>query len=496
MAPRSERTPDWIGDPLAAGEAGARFVRGGVLRITAYVGAIASSIVAMPFVTRHLHSSNYGRYVVVTSLMVIVGTLTEGGIAGLGVREFSHAPQAERRDFMRGLLGLRIVLSAAGGAGAIVFALLVGYPRVVVEGTAIAAIGLVLANLQVTLTVPLTAALALGWLAVLDFLTPAVTALALIALVVLDAPLLAFFAPAVLAFLVGLAVTSTLVRHQVSLRPVFNLARWRTLLGDSVVFAAATALALVYFQIVVVAMSIITTAHQTGIFSLAFRILSVVNGIPVVIAGSAFPILLRAARDDHARLHAALQRLIEGNLLLGGWLSLLVVSAAPFAVRVLGGPGYLASIEVLRILGTGVIATFLAAMFAYALLAVRMYRALVAISSGMVILAVVLCATLIPAHGARGAAIVTLSLEVVLATAYGLTLFTTNPELRPALSVSARTLVALALAFAVALVLPVSSVLAAVAGTAVLAIAVVALRVFPRELLELVGLRTHAGGAQ
>jgi hypothetical protein len=57
-------------------------------------------------------------------------------------------------------------------------------------------------------------------------------------------------------------------------------------------------------------------------------------------------------------------------------------------------------------------------------------------------------------------------------------------------------LVALSVAFAVALTLPVSSVLAAVCGSAALAIAVSALRVFPHELLELVGLRTRARGAQ
>ena len=434
----TERMPGGSGDPLAAGAAGARFVRGGTLRVLAYVGAITTSIVVMPFVTRHLHSGDYGRYVTVTSLMLIVAALTEGGIASLGVREFEHAPDGERREFMRSLIGIRIALSAAGGAGAIAFALLVGYPPVVVAGTAIAALGLVLANLQVTLTVPLTAALRLGWLAALDFIAPAVTAVALIVLVVLDAPLLAFFGAAVIAYAVNLAVTAVLVRRAVTLRPAFGFSRWRGLLRDSIVFAAATALATVYFQVVVVAMSVISTAQQTGVFSLAFRILSVVNGIPALLVGSAFPILLRAARDDRDRLRFALQRLLEGNLLLGGWLSLLVVAAAPFAVHVIGGPGFPGAAAVLRILGVGVIATFIAVVFAITLLSLHAYRALIATSVGMVALAIVLCAVLIPRDGAHGAAIVTLTLEVVLACVYGATLCLTHPELRPTLAVGAR----------------------------------------------------------
>ncbi len=483
MAPTGEQWPGSAGDPLAAGVAGERFLRGGATRVFAYAGGITTSIVVLPFVTRHLHRADYGRYVVVTSLLLIVAALTEGGIASLGVREFAGADELQRREFMRSLIGIRIALSAVGGAGAIAFALLVGYPRVVVEGTAIAAFGLVLANLQVTLTVPLTAALRLHWLAALDFIAPAVTALGLILLVVLDAPLLPFFAAAVLAYAVSLTLTAALVRRQISLRPAFNLGRWRTLLRDSAVFAAATALGTVYFQVVVVAMSVITTAQQTGVFSLAFRILSVVNGIPVLLVGSAFPILLRAARDDPGRLRYAMQRLLEGNLLLGGWLSLLVVAGAPFAVHVIGGPGFPGSATVLRILGAGVIATFLAAVFAMTLLSLRSYRLLIAVSAGMVVLAVVLCAVLIPPHGARGAAVVSLTLEVVLACVYGTTLSVTHRELRPELGRAARIALALALAFAAALAAPVSSVPAALIGTAVLGVAAIALRAVPVELL-------------
>ena len=496
MAPVQDREPAPDLDILDSPAAGGHFLRGGGLRVIAYAGAVAASIAATPLVTRHLHKLSYGRYVTVTSLLLIVAALTEGGVANLGVREFSGGARDARRELMRSLLGLRIALSVVGGAGAIVFTLLAGYPRVVIEGTVIAALGLVLANLQVTLAVPLAAALRLPWLALLDFVGPVITAVGLVLLVAIGAPLLPFFATAVLAYGVTLAITALLVRDQVGLRPSFALRRWRPLLAQSVVFAAATALGLVYFQVVVIAMSLLTNGAAVGIFSLAFRILSVVNGIPLVLIGSAFPILLRAARDDRARLRYALQRLFEGNLLLGGWLSLLVVAGAPFAVRVMGGAGYAESGGVLRILGAGVLATFLAAVFAFALLAVRMYRELIAVNAGMVALAVVLCATLIPADGARGAAIATLSLEVVLACAYAAALFSAHRELRPELGLAARTSVALALAFAVELVAPVSSLPAAAVGSVTLAVAVIALRAVPRELAQALRQPAEVGDAQ
>jgi O-antigen/teichoic acid export membrane protein len=109
----------------------------------------------------------------------------------------------------------------------------------------------------------------------------------------------------------------------------------------------------------------------------------------------------------------------------------------------------------------------------------------------MVVLAVVLCAILVPSHGARGAAVVTLTLEVVLACVYGAALSVAHRELRPQLGRVARIVLALALAFAAALLAPVSSVPAALIGTAVLGAAAMALRAVPVEILEL--LRSRVG---
>jgi len=289
-----------------------------------------------------------------------------------------------------------------------------------------------------------------------------------------------------------MVITAVLVRDQISLRPAFSWRRWRALLAESFVFAAATALGVVYFQLVVVAMSLLANGRAVGIFSLTFRILSVVNAVPLVVIGSAFPILLRAARDDRTRLRYALQRLFEGNLLFGGFLSMLVVVGAPAITRLLGGSGYPGSATVLTILGCGIGATFLAAVFAFGLLSLRMYRALVIINAGMVVLAAGLCVALIPAYGAQGAAFVTLTLEVVLALAYAVTLFRRHPEMRPRPDRAARILCALAPAFALGLLVPLPAALAALAAALMLTLAAALLRAVPPELVGALRQRTRA----
>jgi O-antigen/teichoic acid export membrane protein len=472
------------GDILASREAGGKFLRGSGMRVVGFGAGLAVGLVATVFVTRHLGASDWGHFITVTSLIFIAAALTEGGVANLGVREFATSGDAERRSFMSDLLGLRLVLSLVGAIGALVFALAAGYPAVMIEGTAIAGLGLILDGARVTLVIPLTARLRLGWLAVSDFQAQVVTAVLMIALVLASASLLPFYGVAVVVAGVTLTLTVVLVRSDVNLRPSFSPSRWRLLMSESIVYTAATTLGVIYFQVVIIAMSLLSSKLQTGYFSLSFRALSIVNGIPWLLVASAFPILARAARDDHERLRYALQRLFDGSIVVGGFFSLCVVIGAPFAVRVIGGPKFEPSVEVLQILGVGIVGTFLVATWSFALLTLRLYRELIFINGGAVLLAILLSAVLIPAHAATGAGIVTATLEIALAVAYGLALSLRRPDLRPSGVQLPRVALAFALAFAIAATIPVYSLVAVLVGVAVLACSLLALGAVPREFLH------------
>lgn len=471
-------------DILASREAGGRFLRGGGLRVIAYGSGLLVGLAATPLVTRHLGPTDWGHFITVTSVIFIAAALTEGGVGNLGVREFSTGNEAERQSFMSSLLGLRIVLSLAGAAGAFAFVLLAGYPRVLVEGTGLACVSLVLEGLRVTLAIPLTARLRLGWLALSDFTGQFVTAVCMVVLVLSDASLLPFYSVAIVVALVTVTLTATLVRGEISLRPSFSTSRWRSLMSDSLVYAAATTLGVIYFQIVIIAMSLLADKLETGYFSLSFRVLSIVNGVPWVLVASAFPILARAARDDQERLRYALQRLFDGSLVVGGLFSLCVIIGAPFAVEVVGGPKFQASVEPLQILGVGIVGTFLVATWSFALLTLRMYRDLIVVNGIIVALAVTLSLLLIPSHQAHGAAIVTATLEIVLAGSYAAVLGYRRPDLRPSLKQVPRVALALAAALAIGATLPVPTVAAVAASALVMLACLLALRAVPAEFLH------------
>jgi O-antigen/teichoic acid export membrane protein len=473
-------------DLLASSAAGRRFLRGASLRSASYTFSLLIGATVTPFITRHLGRIGWGRYVTVASLLAIAVALTEGGLSSMGVREFSTEGDHDRREYMSTLLGLRLVLSGAAAAGSIAFALIARYPTVMVEGAIIGCLGIFLNNVQSALAVVLVARLRVGWMAFIDFLMQTVSVGWMVVLIILGAPLLPFYAATTVAAGAVLLTVVLLVRQDVSFRPNFDPARWRALASETFVYAAATALGVVYAQVVVVATELLTTGAQTGYFGLGFRVLQIAGGLPWIIVATAFPILTRAASSDPARLRYALGRLSEVGLLLGGALSIGLVIGAPFIVEVLGGSReFSGSVAVLRILGAGIPATFLVATWSYALLSLQAYRPLVLANAVAVAVAVVLCVTLIPSLGARGSAVVAASLEIILATVYAVILGRIGDAASLDRGRMARMVLAFGAAYAAGLLLPGPPVLRTIYALVVLMLGVVGLRLFPEEFVEM-----------
>jgi O-antigen/teichoic acid export membrane protein len=439
-------------DILDTSEAGPAAIRGGALRAGGYAAGILLSLISAPLLIRHLGVTGYGQFVTVSSLLFILLGLTDGGLTNVGVREYATLHGAARERFMRSFLALRGLLPLAGGVLAVAFAVAVGYDSTLVAGTAIGAASVVLVIVGGTFTVPLIARLRLGWVSVLELLRQAVTVAGIVALVIAGAGLLPFFVVPVVAAVPALIVGVFLVRGQMPLRPAFDLREWGPILRATLPFAAATALGFVYFRVTVIAMSLLSTAEQTGYFSASFRIVEVLIAVPSLLVTAAFPILARAARDDAARLRYALQRLFEVAVICGVGVALLLVVVAPFAIDVIAGSKFRPSVEVLRIQGLALMGTFLVATWGFALLSLRQHRALILTNVAAMAIAAIATAVLAPSLGARGGAIATTITEWVLPLLYLVAILRVRPDLRPRLAVVPKALAAAGVAAAVALV--------------------------------------------
>jgi O-antigen/teichoic acid export membrane protein len=468
-------------DALDRPDAGAKVIRGGAVRALAYGITIVLTAGIVPLMTRHLGVADFGRFVTASSIVMIVAGLTEFGLSGIGTREYALAEPAQRRSLLANLLGLRTVLTVAGLALAVPLMVLGGYPRVVIGGMLVSGVGLVLLNAQLTYSISLMAQLSWGAAALFEVINAVVVAVATVALVLVGAHLFSFFFVSVVSSLAALLAAVAYLRGSVSLLPRFELERWRGLVRDALPYAAATTVAILYPRVGLIAVSLISDAHQTGYYSTAYKVVEVLSGTSGLIASTAFPLFARAV-----------SRVSDTALIAGAYVTISLVIAAPFVIEVLGGPKYAPAVPVLRLQALALLGGFLAGTWSYTLLSLRLHGALLRVTIAGLLASIALSVALVPSLGAEGASIASAAAELVVAGGYRLALARSDARLRPSLAVVPRVALAAAAALAVLLV-PLPSVALWAIATIVFLALLGLLRAVPSEVIEVL---LRRGGAR
>jgi O-antigen/teichoic acid export membrane protein len=416
VAPVSDRIAPGDGeDLLATAQAGPVAARGGVLRVAGYGFGAALSVVSAALMFRHLGVRDSGRFVTVSTLVVLFVGLTEAGLWTITVRELSASADRRAALIMRDVVGLRLALSITAALAAVGFAAIAGYAPVMVAGAALFAFAMVIQNVQQTWSAALAARLRFGWITSLDLIRQLVNVAGVVVLVLASGGLLAFLALAIPAAIATLLPTGLLVRRDVPLSPRFDVGVWRRLLRDVLPFAAATAVAALYFRVSLIIVSLIADERQTGWFAASFRVVEVLVAVPALIVSTALPIFARAAGGDLARLRFGVQRVVDTTTIFGAAIVLAVFVGAPDVIAVIGGSRFAPAAEVLQIQCVGLLATFVSTAWGYVLLSLGRYRSILLLVCGPLVLNVVLTLVLAPAYGAAGAAVATTVGELALA---------------------------------------------------------------------------------
>jgi O-antigen/teichoic acid export membrane protein len=304
-----------------------------------------------------------------------------------------------------------------------------------------------------------------------------------LALVAAGAGLLPFFAVAIPAGLLVLALTIPLVRRVAPIAPAFHREDWRELLRLVAPYAAATAVGTIYVYVAAVLMEIVSTPDEVGWFAASFRIFIVIGGIPLLLVGAVFPILARAARDDRQRHSYATGRLLATTVVGGAYMALMTAILAKVAIDVVAGPKFAESIPVLRIQAIAVFASCILIAATHVLISLARYREVLILSSVALAVSVALVLGFAPSMGAEGGAIANVGGESVSAVLGVVFLMRADPGLRFPWATAAKTVVALAPAGAVVL-LGLGDIVTAAIATVVYAALLFVLRALPQELIE------------
>lgn len=477
-----ELPPDDPLNVLDSPTAGGRVIRGGVLRIGTYAAGVALGILSAALMTRHLGVEDFGRYVIVTSLIAIVAGLTEAGVSNIAAREFATTDRQGRERLFANVIGIRLCIAVVGVFAATAFAMVAGYDRTMVIGTVVAGVGLLIGTVQQTYSIPIGVALRFGWLSALDLIRQAVFVAVIVVLLLGDAGLLPLLAATIPASLLTLAVAVPLVRGNAPLLPRFERAEWLRIVRLVGIYAAAAAVGTIYVSAVVVVTSLVGTAEETGFLGAAFRIFTVLVMIPLILVSTAFPVLARAAHTDQERLQYAVQRLVDIALIVGTWMALATAFGAGVAIDIVAGADFEPAISVLQIQAGALLSGFLAITGALALVSLHRHVALLLGNLVGLVAIIVLTATLVPHYGADGAAIAMLAADSGLVVLYGVVLFGSR-IVRYDLQLVPRIAVA-GLASAALVLTPLERIPLVVTATAVYWAVLMLLRGLPHEVID------------
>lgn len=479
--------PEQAGDDvLTSGEAGGKVIRGSAMRIGANVAGLALGLLTATLLLRHLGVNDSGRYVTVLSLVGIAVSIVDTGLnVGASSDLAVTAPEARRR-LLANVLGQRLAVAAVALVLLVAFALVAGYPSEMVAGTALAGTGVLIVAVANSILVPLTVQLRNAGVALVELLRQVVTLVGVALLVALGAELTPFFAVQIAVGLAVLATVPFLVGRDGLVHPRFGRDQQRLLARTALPIAAALALGQIYFRLVIVLMSLISSPQQTGYFGGSLRAMEALIVLPVLVAGVALPVMAAAARDDMPRLRYAIEGLSEGAVIAGVLVIVVTVRAAEPVMEAIGGSDFGPAGDVLRIQVVALLFIALYQIWTVALVALGEQRQLI-LANALGLLAVgVFAAVLVPALDARGGALASVLADAVLAGLIYWRLHRSTGRVTVRLGFLVRVGVA-ALAGGAALLLPLPDLAAAVLGAAVFLLVGYLVGMVPAELRDALG---------
>lgn len=378
------------------------------------------------WMARYLGPSDFGLLNYTIAFSSVFGILSTLGLDGIVVREIVN-----RRYSEEALLGTAVRLRAVGAL--VAFAVAVGL------AAATGSRDLTLAMISLSATVFLAQSLyVIDW----HYQATANNRPSVIAqnigflissafkalMIVLEMPVIAFAITNVIEAVIASLMMWFLYRRTAgAAKWRFDMKIARDLVRESWPLILSGLAFMIYVRVDQIMIGKILGPAAVGVYAAAVRISEVWNMVPVIIVTAAFPRLLELRLTDQARYEANVQRLFSvlAGISIAAALGTQVLG--PWAVHLLYGPAYQESAAILQISVWSAIFTSLGFASGRWLIAENMAKFALLRNAIGVVINIGVNLFLIPAMGAKGAALGTL-ISYIFAN---LLAYTTNRRLHP-----------------------------------------------------------------
>jgi O-antigen/teichoic acid export membrane protein len=387
---------------------------------------VATSLVIIGILTRHLGVSGFGIYATAFAFAAFFGIFADLGFFFVLVREISIRSRRVKK-VVANVMTIRLLAAfLAYTIGFGVAWLIPSYDTVTCLAIGITAGAFFWQTIQNTLVAIFQANFRMDK-AVLCDLTGRMVILGLIIyLVNSGAGLLLIMTSYIIGNVINFSLAFFLARRYVRVSLEFDFKYWKKIILEALPLGVAIVLNLMYFKIDTVMLSMMQGTDHVGIYGPSYKILEVILILPGIFIGSVLPIYSRYIRDKDSRLKAALQKafdflaiavvpIVTGIFLLSDPIIKLIAGTQFLETGFLQFLGQLANSSLtLKILIFSALSSFLAPVFIQLLVAGGYQRLLVIPNIIFVLLNVILNAIFIPMGSYVAAAFTTIVTEAAV----------------------------------------------------------------------------------
>jgi O-antigen/teichoic acid export membrane protein len=376
---------------------------------------MASSLAAVPILSRYLGVAGFGVYATVNTFITLTLTVTDLGLGATAVREVAagrleDGPTATTAGLIRPLFAVPILLISLGIAATM------GQPREVVLGLALSSIYVLTTSAAAAgPTMIFRVKGRFGWTAINAAVQAPLWIASILFIVFAHMTVLSVFVAMGLSAVITLIISALASYKLLDTAPRFNGNLARSLIVQGWPLGVASILAAAYYKIDTIILSAVAGSLAVGLYGAAYRFIDQTRVIASYIGIAYHPLLAKDAGDESA-FRQRLGVLTKSVSLAGATAAVGLFALAEPATRILFGQRFVDAPGLLRILSLAIFPMFLNNTIPYAMIARRRQEYYIPINLVALIFNVVGNLVLIPHFGSVASAILTGLTETLVLT--------------------------------------------------------------------------------
>lgn len=392
-------------DPVLALPVGRAVAVSATSQIGAKILHLVLNVVSTLAIVRYLAPADYGVYALVLTVTTLVAVTADFGLPKLAVREICADPGSE--DAVVGsIVAVRVVLAVAAIGVSELVLLALGQPAVAFVAASVAALVGVGEAVLAAVVVVFQVRMVQQYEAFVRTGTELLETAAVVALVIAHAGLVWLFVPPAVGTALGAATVIALARWRFGRRAVVSLPLARRLMTAALPIAPAVVIGLAYRKLDVVSVAAFRSSRELGIYSAAVQPVEYAFLTTAMLMNVLFPLMSTAwSRGDRDQFAALYRRGAECLLLVTVALPLLLAFIARPLVVAVYGRDYADAAVPIVLLAVAMVPLTINVWQSLALLVGGFQAVALRYNLLTLVVAAVLCGTLVPVFGTVGAGV-------------------------------------------------------------------------------------------